>query len=425
MNPNGTFDNGFGLLGWANVPIYGSSVAMQADGRMIVAGSSYSSGNPVLSFALCRFNHNGTLDNSFGNAGGVFTFLGLRSEISEVAIHNKKIYAAGTLYVPTSDPNPPTVLGNPFGVLTAYDGSAVRLNCLGNQQRNTDPDQCYATVNNIDPVLIPSDVPVTVNYKIEFNNVVIEQGTGSVSGKHFSKGVTTVTYTLTEGAGQTCSFTVTVADRQAPSVVCPLNITVNTSSGQCSAVIPETQLGIATATDNCDGNRVVTLTGVPTGNLYPVGITNVTYSATDESGNSATCSQTITVVDNEPPVIAGESASVVVLSPSNHTMRDVTINYTATDNCAVTSVVNVTSNEPINGVGDGDTDPDWIVTDNHHVILRAERSANGTGRIYTIRITATDASGNTAIKTVEVRVPHNIKNPHSGQSFKVGINSFI
>ncbi|MES1215635.1 MAG: hypothetical protein ABUT20_08960, partial [Bacteroidota bacterium] len=84
------------------------------------------------------------------------------------------------------------------------------------------------------------------------------------------------------------------------------------------------------------------------------------------------------------------------------------------------ATLTVSSNEPINGVADGDTDPDWIVVDDHHVQLRAERSAKGDGRIYTITITAADGSGNSAVKTVQVRVPHNIKNPNSGQAFKLG-----
>ena len=225
--------------------------------------------------------------------------------------------------------------------------------------------------------------------------------------------------------GATKRFTIYVEDHELPVINCPQNKILNTDPGVCYVAAVNAAVGTATATDNCDAT--VTVRGVRSDGLaltanYPPGITTITWTARDPSLNTATCTQTITVVDNVPPTITGESASVVVLSPSNHTMRDVTINYTATDgnNCGVTSVIAVTSNEPINGVGDGDTDPDWIVTDNHHVVLRAERSANGTGRIYTITITATDGYGNTAAKTVEVRVPHNIKNPHSGQPFKVG-----
>jgi hypothetical protein len=66
----------------------------------------------------------------------------------------------------------------------------------------------------------------------------------------------------------------------------------------------------------------------------------------------------------------------------------------------------VTSNEPINGTGDGDTSPDWIVLDDHHVLLRGERAGNGNGRIYTITITCTDSGGNSSSEEVEVTVTH-------------------
>ena len=47
-------------------------------------------------------------------------------------------------------------------------------------------------------------------------------------------------------------------------------------------------------------------------------------------------------------------------------------------------IVSVTSNEPVEGLGDGDTSPDWVITVN----LRAERSAHGTGRVLQSRLSA-------------------------------------
>jgi len=85
----------------------------------------------------------------------------------------------------------------------------------------------------------------------------------------------------------------------------------------------------------------------------------------------------------------------------------VTINYTTADNCGgtVTCSLSVASNEPVNSTDDGDTSPDWIIDDAHHLKLRAERSGAGTGRIYTITITCTDVAGNSSTKTVSVSVP--------------------
>ncbi|MBM3265991.1 MAG: hypothetical protein FJY97_21585, partial [candidate division Zixibacteria bacterium] len=75
--------------------------------------------------------------------------------------------------------------------------------------------------------------------------------------------------------------------------------------------------------------------------------------------------------------------------------------------------ISITSNEPINGLGDGDTGPDWnvVATGNgsYQIYLRAERAGNGSGRVYTIRVTATDASGNASSAGATVSVPKSQK----------------
>ncbi len=85
-------------------------------------------------------------------------------------------------------------------------------------------------------------------------------------------------------------------------------------------------------------------------------------------------------------------------------MVDVTVSYetcSSSTNCQLS----VASNEAVNGNGDGNTDPDWVIVDAHHVQLRAERSGNNSDRVYTITITCT--SGNsTATRIVLVTVPH-------------------
>ncbi len=59
-----------------------------------------------------------------------------------------------------------------------------------------------------------------------------------------------------------------------------------------------------------------------------------------------------------------------------------------------------------NGTGDGDTAPDWVVLDDHHVQLRAERAGNGNGRVYTITTTCHDQYGNTSHSSTTVTVQH-------------------
>ena len=230
------------------------------------------------------------------------------------------------------------------------------------------------------------------------------------SGTAFPAGTTTVTITAKDASNNitTSTFTVTVKETVKPVISCPANITANTTSGLCTAIVNP---GTATATDNCSA---VTITSTRSDNkaltaVYPLGNTTITWKAKDASGNYATCQQKITVKDLEPPVISNASASSSVLWPADRNMKTVLINYSSIDNCSSDcssgTSLTVTSNEPISGTYNGDLSPDWQIINNRTVKLRAERKPTGTGRIYTIKISSTDANGNVSTKTVTVSVP--------------------
>ncbi len=116
---------------------------------------------------------------------------------------------------------------------------------------------------------------------------------------------------------------------------------------------------------------------------------------------------TVNVVDKTPPVMSALTFSETRLWPPNHQMVNVTVDYTVFDlgdpnpGC----VLSVTSNEPVNGLGDGDQTPDWNVIDWHHIQLRAERAAKGNGRIYTVLSDCRDRFGNASQKSATVSVP--------------------
>jgi len=120
---------------------------------------------------------------------------------------------------------------------------------------------------------------------------------------------------------------------------------------------------------------------------------------------------TVVINDETAPVIS-PAPDKTILWPPDHKMVPVTIYANASDNSGkpVNLTALVTSNEPHNGLGDGDMSPDWTepVINNGIITLqlRAERSGKGNGRTYTVTILATDEAGNTSTAQVNILVPH-------------------
>jgi uncharacterized repeat protein (TIGR01451 family) len=221
--------------------------------------------------------------------------------------------------------------------------------------------------------------------------------------------------------GNNLTYTVTVTNN-GPDIANTVTVTDKLPAETTFVSCSSTGGGVCGGSDN---NRTVTfpslasgesetITFVSTVNCSVADGTVISNTATvssvtpdpDLSNNSATAT---TTASNPPPVITGAAADPAVLWPPNHRMVNVTVNYNVTDNCPLppgSCTLSVTSNEPINGTGDGNTSPDWIVLDDHHVLLRAERAGNGNGRIYTITITCIDSGGNSSSEEVEVTVPH-------------------
>jgi Concanavalin A-like lectin/glucanases superfamily len=147
-----------------------------------------------------------------------------------------------------------------------------------------------------------------------------------------------------------------------------------------------------------DAGDILTLSQSPAG-PYPTGTTMVTLTVTDNHGASSQCSGTVTVSNSTSLTVASLTATPKVLWPPNDRMVPVTVTASASSCSAVTcKIVSVTSNESAAG--------DSTITGDLTVNLRARRSGNGNGRVYTIMVRCTDASGNSTTKTVNVTVPH-------------------
>ena len=246
-----------------------------------------------------------------------------------------------------------------------------------------------------------------LRYWVNGGSVVVVSGS-STSLNVTTEGTTTVSLRAVDNAGNVSSLVTEVVklDVTEPNVSCPV-VPDAQADASCEAAIPNVTASVV-ASDNLTPTASLVITQTPAaGTTVGTGTHDITVTVTDLAGNSRSCTTTFKVVDVTAPSVTGVSVSPSTLSPANHKMVNVTVNYGAADNCGagVTCTLSVTSNEPVNGADDGDTAPDWEIVDAHHVRLRAERSGSGTGRIYTITITCTDGAGNQTVKTATVSVP--------------------
>jgi hypothetical protein len=108
---------------------------------------------------------------------------------------------------------------------------------------------------------------------------------------------------------------------------------------------------------------------------------------------------------NDPPACGLARPSVAALWPPDHRLVSVGVLGVSDPNGNATiTITGVTQDEATCGLGDGDTGPDAIIAANGTVLLRAERSGKGNGRVYHIHFTVSDYEGSCA-GVVEVRVP--------------------
>jgi hypothetical protein len=129
----------------------------------------------------------------------------------------------------------------------------------------------------------------------------------------------------------------------------------------------------------------------------------------DGAASSAPDRVTVTVRDvNQAPACGLAQPTASVLWPPNHKLVRIRIAGVADpeDHDVQVTITGVKQDEPVNGSGDGDTSPDAVLQ-GESVLVRAERSGNGTGRVYKVTFKAQDGSGAACTGNVLVCVPHN------------------
>ena len=188
---------------------------------------------------------------------------------------------------------------------------------------------------------------------------------------------------------------------------CPANISVTTSFAVDNCAVATWTA--PTATDNC-GTPTVTLTTAPTAGLgrgacFPIGVTTVTYKATDAKGNMAICTFTITVIkrmdpcdtDVTPPVFTGCPANITAntLFPADNCAVVTWNPPTATDNCGTPVVIFSTT--PTAGLTMGGCFPIGVTTATYKA---TDAKGNMAVCTFTITIIKRDPCVNTDLKVV-------------------------
>jgi hypothetical protein len=247
------------------------------------------------------------------------------------------------------------------------------------------PYHFFAT-NRANGGVIIGDIPVPA-----------EQGTNLLSGLAY------VNVHTTNNPGGEIRAQLFPLVNTTPTLVCPAPVTTNCFSNG-------TVVDLTTTVIDPEGDALTviwTANGVPlqTNSIpagtpgatnevhfiaeFDTGATEIGISVSDGQ-EPVTCSTTVTVVDTTPPVIRSICATPNVLWPPNHKFVCVKVKVVAKDECGPVTcrIVSITSNEPDNGLGDGDTAIDSVITGDLKADLRAERAGNGNGRIYTLTVDA-------------------------------------
>jgi hypothetical protein len=214
----------------------------------------------------------------------------------------------------------------------------------------------------------------TSRYILELPCLTVSRISGLASGSLFPVGTSTVTYKATNANGLSvnCSFTITVVDNVAPTITCPGNQTIVLGAG-CSVALPDYR-SMAIKSDNCttSGLLVVTQNPAPGSTITGAGITAITLTVTDASGNSTNCSFALNKIDNiSPTVICPPTQTLVLGSACSAALPDYRNLATISDNCTSNASLSIAQSPPVGS------------------------TVSNTGTA-TITITAIDASGNAA-----------------------------
>lgn len=210
--------------------------------------------------------------------------------------------------------------------VTVNDTELPLITCPASITQVNDLGLCAASVNYVDPTLSASD-NCTIDTTFLSSDPLFQ------SDSLFPVGTTSLSYSVVDESGNdsTCSFSITVVDSEPPVITCSSDTTINNATGSCVAIF---SYPTPAATDICTTNPTVTRTsGFASGTLFPIGTTTIEYQATDDVGNTATCTFEVTVEDVQAPVIDCPEALTFANDPGQCGATATFADPIATDNC--------------------------------------------------------------------------------------------
>jgi len=278
--------------------------------------------------------------------------------------------------------------------VTALDETAPSITCPADETLVLDAATCTASLMATATGTDACDGPMSAAHRFDFA----------------APGSQTHTYVLTDVSdnSSSCGQTVSAVDRTPPVVVCPPDRSIVLSADTCQASVIDEAVGF----DSCDG-------AVSESHLFRFGAPGAeswTYVVSDASGNTSSCTQTVTAVDVTPPVYT--PGPTVALWAPNHKYTTSTLQRcgSAGDACdgaldldgGDAIITSLLSSEPedVNAGGDGHTHEDAVILDGHTVALRGERQGRGSGRAYAIGMDIRDRSANVLGAECRVVVEH-------------------
>ena len=147
-----------------------------------------------------------------------------------------------------------------------------------------------------------------------------------------------ITATDASGNTSTCEVVLTIIDNEDPVFVnCPDTISVANDPNVCGTQV---NWFIPVAVDNCDDTmQVVQTQGLAPGSVFPVGLTQIEYIATDDEGNAVNCTFVVIVSDTENPEASCQDIFVYVDENCEFTIGADEIDGGSTDNCAIDTLL--------------------------------------------------------------------------------------